>query len=201
MRTLLLGAILVGSGCGGSCLSAAADGYDSGRAGWGAWVGPVPLDIQAELDLVPGQGGMVYDVRPDGTADHLGLQPGHIVLDINGVKVSNRRDIRSVVRAAAPGESLEVTTLDQNGRVRALEGAFQERQPRRGPPPWAGTGRPPVWAGQVNRVAGQRAQLVAEQEALDRIAAQLDGARQALAPPIRSSAWHFSFFFTIGDAP
>lgn len=199
MRHLLVAAIVVGSGVGS--VNAADEGYDSGRAGWGAWVGPVPLDIQAELDLVPGQGGMVYYVRPDGTADHLGLQPGDIVLDINGVDVNNRRDIRNVVRGASPGEALEVTALDPNGRVRALEGAFQERPQRRGPPPWAGTGRPPAWAGQINNVAGQRAQLVAEQEALDRIAADLERARQALAPPIRSSAWHFSFSCTIGDAP
>lgn len=199
MRTFLLSVMLIGSAS--ICVDAADEGYDSGRAGWGAWVGAVPLELQAELDLVPGQGGMIYYVRPDGTADQLGLRPGDIVLDINGVDVSNRRDIRNVVRAAAPGESLEVTALDQNGRVRVIDGAFQERQPRRGPPPWAGTGRPPAWAGQVNSVAGQRAQLVAEQEALDRIAADLERARRAIAPPARPTAWHFSFSCTIGDTP
>jgi len=186
-------------------LSAADDGYETGRAGWGAFVVPVPLDIQADNDLVPGQGGMVLFVRPGSTADQLGLNPGDIILDINGTQVSNRRDIRSVVRGSSPGEALEVSAITANGRTTTLDGTFAERQPPRGGPPpgwWNQNSQPPPWADNPDRsIAGQRAQLVAEQDALDRIAAELAAVRAELLAPERTTAWHFTFTCTVGAAP
>lgn len=197
--------VLLALSAGGGGLNAADDGYETGRAGWGALLVPVPLDLQAEFDLVPGEGNMVLFVRPDGTADQLGLNPGDIVLDINGTPVSHRRDVRSVVRGSSPGEALEVTAITANGRTTTLDGTFAERQARRGGPPtgwWNQAGQPPPWANSPDRsIAGQRAQLAAEQAALERIAAALAVVEAELRTPPRATAWRFTFTCAVGEIP
>lgn len=197
--------LALGAGGGLGALSAAEDGYETGRAGWGAFLGSVPLDIQADLDLVPGEGNMVLFVRPGSTADQLGLNPGDIVLDINGTPVSHRRDVRGVVRGSSPGEALEVTAITAEGRITTLDGTFAERQPRRGGPTpgwWNQGGQPSPWANNPHRsITGQRAQLAAEQAALERITGALAAIRAELLTPTRTSAWRFSFTCSVGTTP
>lgn len=185
-------------------------GYDDGRASFGAWVVPVPLELQEQYDLVPGEGGMVVHVRDDRTADQLGLQPGDIVLDINGTPITSSRDIRPIVRAASPGEAVEVTAI-VDGNQRGLEGTFAERPPRpagvpgmwnRGNGPWNGPrlNWPPRSTAEI--VADQRAQLAAEKQALDAAETDLADLQKAIASasePGRSAAWHFTFSCAVED--
>lgn len=193
-----------------SSLVAEEGGYDDGRASWGAWVVPVPLELQEQYDLVPGEGGMIVHVRDDRTADQLGLQPGDIVLDINGTPITSSRDIRPIVRGASPGEAVEVNAI-VNGTQRHLEGSFAERPPRpagmpgmwnRGNSPWNGPRPDWVPRSTAEIVADQRAQLAAEKQALDateRSLADLQKAIAAAREPGRSTAWHFTFSCAVED--
>lgn len=177
------------------CISAAEDdGYTDGKAGWGAFVLPVPLTIQAQLDLAPGEGAVVVHVRPGGTADKLGLERGDVVLALNDRPVSNRRDIRGVMSTVAPGDSAEVLSRRRNGSTTTLNGTFQERQPRPpgwGKPPWVGAGGPGGpggWGGPPpepeepdSLAARQYEELLTEQQQLAETNAELLALRQAIA--------------------
>ena len=188
MRPLLLIAALAGL--------YAADDYDEpGRAGWGAFAVPPSLAVQAAKDLVPGQGLMVVAVRPGGTADVLGVDPGDVILELNGQPVSTRRELRAIVRQAEAGDAVRVTLSGSSGQT-TLRGAFQERQPRpAGPPPWlafagmeAMAGGPPPgidgsWP--PPSAAEQREQLLAEQAAMASAAAEL----AAVPRPAPTPAW------------
>lgn len=162
------------------------DGYAQGRAGWGAFVIPVPLAVQAERGLVPGQGALVLHVRPGGTADQLGVEPGDVVLALNGRPVASRHDVRDVVRSAAPGDDARVRVMDGDGTIRVHDGAFQERLPR--PPgfPWGGMGWPgsarwPEGAGDPEDVvARQNEELLREQRELAELAEAVRAARAAV---------------------
>lgn len=174
-------------------LAVAVDDYDdeSSRAGWGAFAVPPTLAELAARDLLPGQGLIVLFVRPEGTADSLGIVPGDVVLAINDQPVSSRRDVRAVVRAAEAGDAVAVAVRSSTGDAAVRHGAFQERPPRPpGPPPWAmmgAWGAPPpgvaaLFAGRD--AAEQRRQLLAERDALATAAAEL-----AAIPRQPPSAW------------
>src|ERR1700744_4183189 len=79
-------------------LSAADNDYPVGAARFGAFLVPVPLDVQAADDLVPGQGMLVVATRPGGTAASLGLQSGDVVTNLNGTAINHWGDVRAVVR-------------------------------------------------------------------------------------------------------
>ena len=195
-----------------SALVAEDGGYDDGRASWGAWVVPVPLELQEQYDLVPGEGGIIVRVRDDRTADQLGLQAGDIVLEINGTPITSSRDIRPIVRGASPGEAVEVNAI-VNGTQRQLEGSFAERPPRpagapgmwnRGNGPWNGARPDWVPRSTAEIVADQRARLAAEKQALDAAEQSLADLREAIAharSPARSAAWRFTFSCTVEDTP
>ncbi len=183
-----------------------ADDAAARRAGWGAWMIPVPIDRQIELDLEPGQGLMAVRVRPGGTADTLGVDPGDVVTALDGRPVSTRRDIRRVARASEAGDPLAVQIVDDAG-IERRSGGWQARRARApgqaGPPPWAVPGGPAdPWAAlstppAPSSIDEQRSRLVDEQAALARTV----GALEALADLRVRTAWTCSATVAHRSAP
>jgi membrane-associated protease RseP (regulator of RpoE activity) len=183
-----------------------ADDAAARRAGWGAWMIPVPIDRQIDLDLEPGQGLMAVRVRPGSTADSLGVDPGDVVTALDGRPVSSRRDIRRVARASEAGDPLAVQIVDDAGLAQR-SGGWQARRPRApgqaGLPPWvmpAGPADP--WAALSAPPAPlsideQRAHLADEQASLARTATALE----SLADLPQRSAWTCSATVAHRSAP
>ncbi len=181
-------ACLAGLACG-------ADDYGFGKTGFGAWLVPVPLDQQAAQDLEPGQGMLVVGVRPGGTASSLGLAPGDVLLSLDGSDVSNRQSIRSVLQTVQPGDSAQAVVQQADGSVVQDSGTFVARRPR---PQWMNpqaqqpdqsnpqqaqaqpaaspaAARAPWAQDPHDTVAGQRADLLAEGDALANAQRIVDG--------------------------
>ncbi len=163
----------------------AADGYSQGKAGFGAWGIPVPLSIQSELGLQPGEGMLVLRVRNGATAQSLGIVPGDVVTAVNGTPISRHRDIRNLMSTIAPGDPAKVTVVNSQGMGETHAGAFKQRQPRRHFTGWNGAqnsaGRP-EWRQDMDLspdalIAKQYAELYAEQRALDQAEAELRALR------------------------
>ena len=181
-----------------------ADDYDFGRAGFGAWTVPVPLDIQAEQDLVPGQGVLVLFVRPGGTASTMGVQAGDVLTSLDNTPVANRHDIREVLGAVQPGDAASAAVIQPDGTQATLTGTFQERPNRwrgagafgagAGAPPGAGGGAPPPGADPQAELMEQRHELLAEQIAMNTIQgllAELHGRLAQSSWP--TGAWQVQF--------
>lgn len=171
-----------------ACLGAADDYDEPSRAGWGAFAVPANLAELAAHDLVPGQGLVVLFVRPDSTADSLGITAGDVILSLNDKAVSSRAEVRAVVRSAEAGDAVRAV-VKRGDMVRERSGAFAERQPRPpGPPPWAWAGLAPGFAQLFDGrdASEQRRQLLAERDAL-----ALAGAELAAVPrPAPTPAWY-----------
>jgi membrane-associated protease RseP (regulator of RpoE activity) len=182
-----------------------ADDPGARRAGWGAWMVPVPIERQIELDLEPGQGLMAVRVRPGGTADTLGVDPGDVVTALDGRPVSTRRDIRRVARASEAGDPLAVQIVGDAG-VAQRTGGWQARRPRppghAGPPPWALAGGGDPWAALSAPPAPlsideQRTRLADEQASIVRTVTALESLADL---PVRS-AWTCSATVAHRSAP
>ncbi|MEK7415192.1 MAG: PDZ domain-containing protein [Planctomycetota bacterium] len=201
MKSLVLLMLTVGG------VIAADDEYATGRAGWGAFIIPVPLSVQADRGLVPGEGVLVLRVRPGGTADGLGVQPGDVVLDLNGQAVANWRNVRTIVRSSSAGDQLQAKIISDNGITKALSGEFKPRQPRRFFGSWL--------AGIIQEIPGglasliespeaavvrQNEELVRESRQLAEARAELTAIRATLTTPT-SSAWYVDCSIHVGAKP
>jgi hypothetical protein len=179
--------------CASACPCVEDEGYDEpGRAGLGAFLVAVPLAIQADRGLEPGDGRLIVHVRPGGTADSLGLQRGDIVTTINDVPIVNRGDVRSVMASVLPGDPAEVAVIDRAGDASLITGAFRQRLPRpnlQRPPGAPRRGGPPMSSDDI--VADQYQQLLDEQRLLREAEADVGHAREAVAKA-GAGAWLFS---------
>jgi hypothetical protein len=152
-----------------TALTAADDPNDYKRnlASFGAWGGPVPLDVQSQTGLVPGEGIMVRWVRPGGPAAQMGIEPGDVILKLNDSTIASRADLRGVVVSNNPGAAAQAVVMKPSGDVAVLDGNFGERRTNRPLRPLSDD-----WERAV--AERQREELLARADALARMESALD---------------------------
>ena len=85
----------------------------------GATVQPVTAEISESLGLKDHKGALVADLTPGGPAEQAGVQPGDVVLAINGKPVDSADDLTRQVGSVHPGETARLEVL-RNGRTLQL---------------------------------------------------------------------------------
>jgi serine protease Do len=86
---------------------------------------PIRPDMAQALHLASGQdgqpakGALVASVEPDSPAAAAGLQPGDVILAVNGKTVANPRDLAMDIANVAPGDSATMTVL-HDGQTQSL---------------------------------------------------------------------------------
>jgi hypothetical protein len=85
----------------------------------GVAIVPLAAEEATALGLEPGVGLRVERVEPGTIAQQLGLQRGHVLVEMNGKPLRNRDDIRSELRARTGDSSLEVILIDRWGQRRS----------------------------------------------------------------------------------
>jgi serine protease Do len=63
------------------------------------------------LNLADNSGALLAGVQPDSPAAHAGLQPGDVIQQVNGTKISNPRDLAVDVAAIHPGDDAHLKIL------------------------------------------------------------------------------------------
>ncbi len=107
----------------------------------GVSIADVNADRARQLGLSEIQGVYVAGVREDGAADDAGLEPGDVVLAVNGSTVDAPNALQSAVARYRPGERIRVTVW-RDGR----EQAYTVRLMGRDDPAyegWLGNAAPP----------------------------------------------------------
>ena len=82
----------------------------------GATVQPVTAEISESLGLHGRKGALVADLTPGGPAEQAGLQPGDVVLGIDGRTVESADDLTRQVAMVRPGEVAHLQVL-RGGRT------------------------------------------------------------------------------------
>ncbi|MEO5936534.1 MAG: PDZ domain-containing protein, partial [Terriglobales bacterium] len=81
----------------------------------GVTVRNVPRDMATQMNLPPGRGVVVSDVKPRSFAEDVGLQRGDLILEVNRQAVSSEEDFRRLQAKLKSGEDV-VFLVRQRGR-------------------------------------------------------------------------------------
>ena len=77
----------------------------------GVVVRDVPRDALAEFGLKERKGALVTSVPPNGPGAKAGVEPGDVILEVNGKAVAGRNALVEMVMATKPGTTIPVRVL------------------------------------------------------------------------------------------
>lgn len=88
-----------------------------------AYLGIIPQDVTPAMAKAFGAneatGALVGDVSPNSPAQRAGLQPGDIILDVNGKPVANSNDLRMTISMMPPDTNVNLQVV-RNGEQREV---------------------------------------------------------------------------------
>ena len=107
-------------------------------------IGPVdvPRELAEEYGLAPGpgrpKGALVRQIVPGTPAERAGVQPGDVVLAVNGRAIDQSGDLPAMVGLAQPGDPIDIDVWRQGAR-HTLHARLDDAKPRAVKTPEAGT--------------------------------------------------------------
>lgn len=100
-------------------------GVDPQRPMLGVEMSPVPLGVQQQQGLGTDQGVLVRQTFPSTAAAAMGVQPGDVILSVNGSAIGSMTDLRNEVAGQNVGDPVSVV-VRRNGVDLPLASAIQE---------------------------------------------------------------------------
>ncbi len=86
----------------------------------GVRVEPISRSLGEYFGVKEEEGVLVVEVIKDSPAEDAGLEPGDVILEIDGKKVSDPETLRRIIRKCEPGESVEIKYKRKN-RIRTVK--------------------------------------------------------------------------------
>jgi Do/DeqQ family serine protease len=97
----------------------------------GVTVQGVNADLAKSLGLGATHGAIVSDVTAGSPASKAGLQPGDVILALNGRPVDSSNDLRNHIAPLGPGAKVDLQVF-RDGRERGVSAVLAELQPQKG---------------------------------------------------------------------
>lgn len=91
----------------------------------GVLIQPISQDLAEAFKIEDRSGALVGGLTPGGPAEKAGIEPGDIILKIDGTQVKSDQDLRLIVAQRRPGSSLKVTAL-RDGKKQDFEVVLDE---------------------------------------------------------------------------
>ena len=85
---------------------------------------PPPTHAQETNGTTPDEGVYVRRVFPNTAAEDMGIQPGDIILSVNGSDIDSMSTLREVVNNSAVGDEVDVV-VTRNGETQSLSSSFR----------------------------------------------------------------------------
>src|SRR5438552_3062872 len=80
---------------------------------------PITPELAKEFGLPQNTGALLGDVMPGSPAEDAGLKAGDVVVEFNGKKVTDGRQLRLLLGQTAPGTSVTIKAL-RNGKEQSF---------------------------------------------------------------------------------
>ncbi len=98
------------------------------RGRLGVMIQAVDKDLAQTFGLDEPRGALVSSVEPDSAAEKAGIQPGDVVLGVDGVRVGDSTDLPRLIGDKRPGTVVRME-IWRDGRTRILTATLDELQP------------------------------------------------------------------------
>lgn len=98
------------------------------RGKLGVTIQPVDQDLAQTFGLSEPTGALVANVEPGSAAEKAGIQPGDVVLSVDGVKVGSSADLPRMIGEKRPGTAIEITVW-RDGAQRSIKATLDELAP------------------------------------------------------------------------
>jgi serine protease Do len=93
----------------------------------GMQIADVTEEHREAFNLPEARGALVQSVTPGKPADKAGLQPGDVVVDVDGRPIRNNRDLIDYISYLPVGTDVKITVI-RNGQRRTLSATTVERE-------------------------------------------------------------------------
>lgn len=90
----------------------------------GVQMTPPPTHAQEVNGTTPDEGVYVRRVFPNTAAENMGVQPGDIILTMDGTEINSMSTLREIVFNSSVGDDVEVTVI-RNGEQHNLSGTYR----------------------------------------------------------------------------
>jgi serine protease Do len=90
-------------------------------------IGDVDESMSAALGLPFPRGAVVWELLRDSPADRSGVEPGDVVIEVNGTSIKEAAQLRNAIAGAEVGSELRITVL-RDGRQRQIHILVNESQ-------------------------------------------------------------------------
>jgi serine protease Do len=91
----------------------------------GVMIQPVTPEIAKAFNLPDARGALIGEVTPDGPAARAGLAQGDVIIELDGVRVDDSRDLRLKIGQLAPGSTIRLKLL-RDGNPREVNATLGE---------------------------------------------------------------------------
>jgi serine protease Do len=102
------------------------DGREIERGFLGVGIDPVSDDLADSLGLPRNRGEIIQNVQDDSAAERAGIQPGDIVVSIDGQAVTSEQTLSFLVANTAPGTRIAIELI-RNGERRTVNAVVGKR--------------------------------------------------------------------------
>jgi S1-C subfamily serine protease len=95
------------------------------RGRLGITIQPVTSDLARSLQLKDVAGALVNDVERNGPAERAGVQPGDVILAVNGDQISDSNELRNKIAGLGPNAAVDLTIV-RNGKTERKTATLEE---------------------------------------------------------------------------
>ncbi|MDB3990611.1 Do family serine endopeptidase [Gammaproteobacteria bacterium] len=80
----------------------------------GVIISDLSEDVSEQLGLDIDKGALIQEVSPDSAAENAGLEPGDVIINVDGKEIENVNDLRNAIGLKRSGERVKVVIIRNN---------------------------------------------------------------------------------------
>lgn len=83
----------------------------------GVIISDLSEDVSEQLGLDIDKGALIQEVSPDSAAEDAGLEPGDVIINVDGKEIENVNDLRNAVGLKRSGERVRIVIIRNNRKM------------------------------------------------------------------------------------